>query len=530
MVHRKSKQPPEQTTEQGAVAPPTTSAPADASPDLDEQRGSSVATGLAEAQHGDLPVLVEFLHRFWESHGAAGSQGRVVPAERSLLLDHLLAEPFPRGPSSIAEVLRQAETLLQRETVKTSHPMFLGYVTPPALDIAALGDALAAIVNQNVAFGALSPLGTVLEATAIRWLGQIINYPATCGGILTSGGSDANLYALAAARSRLLGAASATDGNYGEPRRLRIYCSDKTHHSIDKAAILLGMGTRSITRVQTDAKHRIRIDALRAAIKHDYNSGNWLPAAIVGNAGTRLCCAFDDMAALRDVADENEIWFHVDAAYGGFLRLATAPPEGVENIHLADSVVLDPHKLLFVPFDCGSVLVRHSRDLSNCFGTEGEYIEAKSPGGLSDFANLGMQLGRSMKALKVWLALKRFGRDGFGLEITRLLDLAHYLAKKIADDVRFELLGPTSGLALCFRWRGDGRSGDEHLNVLNSRIRRSIIREGTAFIDEVLLEGKTGFRVCMTNFRTTTTALDALIEAIAKLGTTSKTMGEWSRG
>lgn len=487
---------------------------------------ATLAEGLVGEQQQDLPALLEFLQSFWASYAAESPQDRVVPADRSRLLDDLLAEPFPDNPSPLAKILAQTRELLERETVRTGHPMFLGYVTPPSLDIAALGDALASIVNQNVAFAALSPLGTTLEATVVRWLGDIVGYPPTCGGILTSGGSNANLYGIAVARYRLLGATSATDGNYADARRLRVYCSDHTHHSVDKAAILLGLGTRSVTRIPTDNEHRIQIPALRAAIARDCASGDWLPAVIVGNAGTRLCCAYDDLRALRNVADEHNIWLHVDAAYGGFLRLADSPPPGAESVHLGDSVVLDPHKLLFVPFDCGSVLVRHPRELSNCFGMEGEYIEMKTSSGLDDFANLGMQLGRSMKALKVWLALKRFGRTGFAAEYTRLLSLARHMARRITEDKRFELLGPTAGTAVCFRWRGERPMRDAQLSLLNTNIRRTVIRQGHAFIDEVDVAGQAGFRLCMTNFRTEASHLDALLQVIATVATTVRKAGE----
>lgn len=470
---------------------------------------------LAEMQAQDLPELFEFLRAFWSTYVANSSKGRVVPADRSRLLNDVLNEPFPNATCQLSLILAQLRELLDRETVRTAHPMFLGYVTPPSLSIAAFGDALTAIVNQNVAFAALSPLGTTLEAAVVRWLGDIVGYPPTCGGILTSGGSNANLYGIAAARYHLLGAIAATDGNYSDPRRLRIYCSDQTHHSIDKAAILLGLGTRSVKRIPTDADHRIQTATLRDEIARDKASGDWLPAIIVGNAGTRLCCAYDDLRTLRILADEYAMWLHVDAAYGGFLRLADAPPHGAESIPLGDSVVLDPHKLLFVPFDCGCILVRHPRELSNCFGTEGEYIEMKTSSGLVDYANLGMQLGRSMKALKVWLTLKRFGRAGFRAEYSRLLSLARYMSQCIQADARFELLGPTSGTAICFRWRGEQLSRDPQLNLLNASIRRAIIRQGPAFIDEVHMDGRIGFRICMTNFQTCESHLDEVLRVIA---------------
>jgi aromatic-L-amino-acid decarboxylase len=425
--------------------------------------------------------------------------------------------------------LHELESMLERHTVKTTHPRFLGYVTPSAVDIGALADSLAAIVNQNVAFAGLSPLGTALEAAVIRWLGEIVGYPTTCGGILTSGGSEANLYGLAVARRLILGDSSVRDGNYAEPRRrLRIYCSEETHHSIDKAMMLLGLGTESVKRVSVDGDHRIEIGKLRAEIARDAASDDWRPLAVIGNAGTRVCCAYDDFRGLRELADDYGLWFHIDAAFGGFLRLAEPPPVGCEHMYLADSIILNPHKLLFVPLDCGAILVRDQSHLSACFGRVGEYLE-RDPAGLRDFAHFGMQLGRPMRALKVWLTIKRFGRATLGKEYTRLLGLARHVQDRVRGDPHFELLGPVTGTAVCFRWRGDATSRELQLNALNSQIRLEIVRSGLAFIDEVEIAKKRGFRMCMTNFRTSSCDLDKIMDTIRRLAT-SPDDGDFDEG
>ncbi len=480
----------------------------------------TIATPFDEIQRLELPVILDFLRAFWQHHAASDARGPVAPREPDSTLRNVACEHLPSTPLPLPELLSTVRDLLEAHIVKTAHPMFMGHVTPPALDVAALGDALAAVVNQNVAFATLSPIGTALESAVVRWLGEIAGYPSDCGGVLTSGGSDANLYGLAVARRKLLGPTAVSDGNYAEPnQRLRIYCSAQTHRSVDKAAMLLGLGTSSVVRVEVDSEHRILIPALRSAIDGDRRNREWRPLAIVGNAGTLRCCAVDDLRALRTLADDRGLWLHVDAAYGGFLRLASPRPHGLDALGCADSIVIDPHKLLFVPFDCGALLVRDPRHLSACFAAEGEYLQPTNPEGLGDFANLGMQLGRSMKALKVWLTIKRFGSVAFSNEYTRLLGLARHLRDRILNDPRFELLGPVPGTALCFRWRGGSESRELHLNSLNSQIRRQIVLRGVAFIDDVELSGKRGFRVCMTNFRTTARELDTLLKAIESVAT-----------
>ncbi|HYF51130.1 MAG TPA: pyridoxal-dependent decarboxylase [Planctomycetota bacterium] len=455
---------------------------------------------------------------FWKRQAKTGGADPVAPRDVDRVLLELRREPLPEEPASLDAALGLVSGLLDDHIVKTSHPLFLGYVTPPALALGAAGDAMAAIINQNVSFAALSPIGSALESIVVGWLADIIGFADNAGGVLTSGGSEANLYALSVARRKLLGPAAIIDGNRAEPdRRLRVYCSDQTHHSIDKAAIMLGLGTNGVRRIPVDAHHRVRVDLLNAAIEEDQAGGQWRPMAIVANAGSRLCCAVDDIDGLRALADRHNLWLHADGAYGAFLRLASRSPENLSALGKADSVTIDPHKLLFVPFDCGSLIVREARRLTDCFGGEGEYLEPSTPPGLNDFANLGMQLGRSMKALKVWLVIKRLGAKALGEEYDRLIDLADYFADLVRSDDSLELLGPTGGTAVCFRWKGDGRLGEVDLRTRNSHIREQLIRSGAAFIDEVDVDGRRGFRVCMTNFRTTSKHLDRLLGVIGKL-------------
>ena len=480
---------------------------------------SNVPSLFDEFQKRDLAKVIDFLTRFWQAQSDTYGKGRVTPPGVDGPVDEVLREPLPDEPQAIEEILEATGRLLEQHSVHTRHPMFLGYVTPPSLDIAALGDALAAILNQNVSFAALSPIGASLETKVISWLGQIVGYThSSRGGILTSGGSNANLYGLAAARVRLLGANAVRNGNYAKAAKLRIYCSEYTHHSIDKAAMMMGLGTRAVVRVPANEEHQINIRDLAEAIKTDSASKEYCPMAIVGNAGTRLCGAFDDLQALKIIADQYRLWFHVDAAYGGFLRLANKRPPQTEHLPLADSIVLDPHKLLFVPFDCGALLIKNRDHLMQCFGSTGEYLELEHPAGTADFADLGMQLGRSMKALKVWLTLKYIGIQRFAAEYSRLMALAHYLKSRLAADKRFELLGPVPGTAVCFRWCGCAHVSSSRLDAINSEIRRRLLRDGVSFSDEVEIGGRRGLRVCFTNFRTEQHHLDDLLVAIARFG------------
>jgi aromatic-L-amino-acid decarboxylase len=464
-------------------------------------------------QVADVPLLLDYLQKFWQAQVQSRAQGPVAPPGlRHWPADKIRHEPLPVEPQPLRAILSNLDEWVLPDVVKTSHPLFLAYVTPPALDVCALGAAVTALLNQNVSFADLSPAGTALETTVIRWLGQLIGYDADAGGVLVSGGSMANLYGLALGRRKVLGEAATGAGNYADRRRQRVYCSEHVHRSVHKAAAVLGIGSDNVVNIPADENHQVRLDLLEERIRADRDDreGAYLPTAIVAAAGTRLACAFDDLGALAEIADRHRLWLHVDAAYGGFLRLATRLPAALNSLHLADSVTLDPHKLLFVPFDSGSLLVRDRQDLLSTFSTEGEYLErSRVPG--ADYADLGVQLGRSMKALNIWLALKYVGVRRYAEEIDRLLGLAQQLKGLVEGDPDLELLAPVAGTVICFRWKSRQEYGRAWLNEINTAIRNNLLRDGLAYINQVSLAGRVGLRVCMTNFRTEADHLERLI-------------------
>src|ERR1700678_3609964 len=286
-------------------------------------------------QERDLDEIISYGQTFWRSFAQTRASGRVTPKVDTQSIPDVSAEPLPMVNQPLSDICRSIDNLVVPNIVKNSHPLFLGYVTPPSLDIGAFGDAITAILNQNVAFASLSPIGTAIENKVIEWLAQMMGYTGGAGGVMVSGGSEANLYGLAAARQAALNDSFVEVGNYVDRRRLRVYCSVHTHHSIDKAQILLGIGKENLIHIPADGDHRIMLDQLDSAIRRDLDSQEYLPIAIVGNAGTRQCCAFDDLEGLRNIASKYKVWLHVDAAYGGFLRLAKHPPRELQHLHVA---------------------------------------------------------------------------------------------------------------------------------------------------------------------------------------------------
>lgn len=469
-------------------------------------------TPLLQQQSDDFEQVIDFLEDVWRLHNNEAQQDPVVPIDFVKLYGKIFAEEAPKNGRAISSLKEELKELLSTYTVKTSHPMFLGYVTPPSLDVAALADAISAKYNQNVSFANLSPLGAALEMQSVRWLGEIVGYNQPSSGVLTSGGSAANLYALSTAIRHLLGENYRQNGYSG--KKMRVYCSTETHQSIDKAAVFLGLGTNSILKIPVDENHRMDTKLLNQAIEKDLENEDYIPLAIIGNAGTRRCCAFDNLRLLSNVAKKHSVWFHVDGAYGAFLRQSSSAPKQLKYLHEADSITIDPHKLLFTPFDCGALLVKTPEVLSQNFGSEGEYIETQPSSGLLNYADYGMQLGRSMKALKVWLVLKRFGLESFSKEYDRLISLRANLEEKIRKSEELEVLGPVDGIAICFRWVGTKKHSKQYLNRMNSRIRNELIGSGKVFVDEIEVDECRGFRVCFTNFRTQLSNVESLVEII----------------
>jgi len=434
-------------------------------------------------------------------------------------LQSVLNEQLPIEPASLQDICNEIDNALVPHAVKTSHPLFLGYVTPPSLDICVLGDAITAILNQNVSFDDLSPTGTAIEQTVIRWLAEIVGYGPHAGGIMLSGGSMANLYALALGRRATIGPSVVASGNYAHPRRQRVYCSEHSHRSVHKAASILGVGVDNVVTVPTDKDHRIRLDELERRIESDLDDRSFVPTTIVGNAGTRLAGACDDLRGLYEIAHRHQLWFHVDAAFGGFFRLLEPMPKNLEHLPLADSITIDPHKLLFVPFDAGCVLVQNRQHLLDAFGVEGEYLEKSHPPGV-DFADLGLQLGRSMKALKVWLALKYVGVRRYREELGRLVELASHFAETLRADPDFELISPVASTVVCFRWKTSPSRRKQDLDAINRGIRIALLRRGISFVNEVEVGGNVGIRVCFTNFRTEAKHTTRLLDAMRELAET----------
>jgi glutamate/tyrosine decarboxylase-like PLP-dependent enzyme len=370
------------------------------------------------------------------------------------------------------------------------HPRFFGYIPGAGTWPAALGDLIAAATNIDSGAWRESAGPSQLELTVLDWFRAWIGYPAGAAGVLVSGGSAANLTAIACAREAIVGPMSP---------RIVAYTSDQTHSSLARAARHLGFRPDQIRVLATDARFRMRLDDLVAAIDTDLAAGR-LPFLVSANAGTTSTGAVDDLTTISEICRERGIWMHVDAAYGGFAVLTERGREALRGIELADSVTLDPHKWLAMPFEVGCLMVREGAALEAAFELHPEYLQDRSAAPRAvNFADRGLQLTRASRAIKVWLALETFGVDAFRVAVDRAIDLTLEAQLAIEGDERLELVSPASLGVLAFRRRGAPGEDAEAADRVNEAIVARLASDGDVLLTSTLIGGRYAIRLCVLN-------------------------------
>jgi glutamate/tyrosine decarboxylase-like PLP-dependent enzyme len=366
----------------------------------------------------------------------------------------------------------------------------------------------------------LSPAASEIEAQTIRWIAELIGYPTDCGGILVSGGNMANFVGFLAARAARAGFDIRREGVRSD-RQLVVYASAETHTWIQKATDLAGLGTASIRWIQTDEALRMDVAALERRIDADTVEGR-VPLVVIGTAGSVSTGAVDPLAEIARVCRERGIWFHVDGAYGGVAAAAPDVPSDLRALTLADSVAVDPHKWLYAPIEAGCALVRDPAALRGAFSYHPAYYHFDEQG--TNYVDYGPQNSRGFRALKVWLALKQIGADGYRRMIADDMMLSRAMAAAIARHPDLELLTQALSIAT-FRFvpadlrssHGEGRIA-EYLNRLNEALLDAIQRGGEAFVSNAVIGGRYALRACIVNFHTTPDDVEAIPEIVARLG------------
>jgi glutamate/tyrosine decarboxylase-like PLP-dependent enzyme len=428
-----------------------------------------------------------------------------------------LAEPLPHEGQSAETVYEQFLRDVLPYPPGNIHPRFWGWVIGTGTPLAMLADMLASGMNPQTA--GVQEAARYVEERVIAWLADVMGFPAGTSGLLVSGGSMANLVALAVARQAKAGYDVRERGVGDGTPPLVVYASTEVHSSVLKAVELMGLGHRSLRGIPVDVEYRIDVRALRAAITADRAAGR-RPICVVGNAGTVNTGATDDLEALAVVCREEGLWFHVDGAFGALARLSPELTGLVRGLESADSVAFDLHKWGYLPFEVGCTLVRHSGVHRDTFAAAPSYLGATARGVAAGgvlFADLGIQLSRGFRALKVWMAFKTHGLDLIGRVIAQNVAQVRHLVSLVNAHPRLELLAPAPLNICCFRYVASELDAAA-LNALNQEILWRLQESGVALPSHTMLDGRFAIRVANTNQRSRLEDFDLLVRTVVDIG------------
>jgi len=476
--------------------------------------------------HGLVDRIADFL---------AGLRGRpVTTGESPAAIRAVLGESrVPETGADPAGLVDEAASLLFEHSLLNGHPRFWGFITSSAAPIGALADLVASAVNPNVGGFVLSPVATEIERQTVAWIAELIGYREGCGGLLVSGGNLANLVGFWVGRRVKAPWDVRARGLVDGGRQLRVYASAETHTWIHKAADLSGLGTDAIRWIATDRRQRMNVAALRAAIEQDRRSGD-SPVLVVGTAGSVSTGAIDPLREIADVCKEHDLWLHVDGAYGAPAAIVPETDADLHALALADSVAIDPHKWLYAPLEAGCVLVRDAGSLRDTFSYHPPYYPEAQHGEAAPtfFYEYGPQNSRGFRALKVWLAIRQAGREGYERMIRddialarELFDLAeaHPALQAVTHELSittFRYVPPDlrSRVVPLDQPASAEDSVEEHLSRLNRLVAERMQSGGEAFVTHAVVDGRYLLRACVVNFRTTREDIAALIDLVVRMG------------
>ena len=471
---------------------------------------SSRVTQLVAEYYSEISNLPVFP----ETHGGQTNEklGTSIPLE---------AEPLDQLLDDCRAILKGSR--------HNGHPRFFGYVASPSTAPGACADLIASAVNVNVTSWRSGPAATEIERTVVSWLAEMIGYGndnRKAHGLLTSGGSMANLTALLIAH-RSKSDPNVADAGLWSSLPMTIYASNQIHMSIPKAADLLGLGRSHVRLVECDDRLRMSVSNLRSCITTDLKNG-LQPFCIVGSAGTVNTGAVEPLREIAGVANEFGLWFHVDGAYGALAAVDQSKRPLFAGMDRADSVSLDPHTWLYVPLDSGCLLFRDESRARAAFSFDNaDYIKVHESSEAEAFAfwNYGPELSRRFRALKIWLTLRYYGAHRIAEAISEDIALAAYLGQRVSEADDFELLAAPELSICCFRYlppsfqsKADTKSFDEvenaELDRVNNQIMLAVQRGGRAYLSSATIRGRFALRACITNFRTTRADIDQTLDII----------------
>ncbi|MCG8462312.1 MAG: pyridoxal-dependent decarboxylase [Holophagales bacterium] len=437
---------------------------------------------------------------------------RPLPPEVAADLD----EPLPLEGTDLEDVYARMRRSVWPYPTGNVHPRFWGWVMGNGTAEGLLADLVASAMNNHLA--GYDQSADHIERRVIRWMVEIMGYPADASGILVSGGTVANLSGIAVARRAKADWNLRDDGLYGGPR-LTFYGSDETHSWAGRASDLLGLGRRGFVPVASGSDYRLDLDALARRVADDRRAG-LQPFCVVGNAGTVNTGAIDDLEAIADFCRAEDLWFHVDGAFGALIALHPELRTQLRGMERSDSLAFDLHKWGYLQYELGCTLVRDAEVHQATFASPADYLEAPGRGILPrplEWASLGIQLSRGFRALRLWTSLELHGVEKIGRVIAQNVEQAQYLGRRVEEEPLLELMCPVSLNVVCFRYRPPG-SGDTRLDELNREILIRLQEEGIAIPSSTVLGGRFCLRVAITNHRSRKSDFDALVSGTLAIG------------
>ncbi len=426
-------------------------------------------------------------------------------------------QPLPREPQDPAQVYQEFLDNVLPYPLGNIHPRFWGWVVGTGTPLAMLAEMLAAAMNPNVAGG--DHVANLVEAQVIEWCKEMLGYPAQASGLLLSGASMAGFVGLAAARSAMAGFDVRQRGLAGSAQQMTFYGSCELHSANQKALEMLGLGVEALRYIPVNSDFTVDCSALEAAIAQDRDAG-YLPACVIGCAGTVNTGAIDDLGALADICEQEGLWFHVDGAFGALAALSPALRHLVAGMERADSLAFDMHKWMYMPYEIGCALVRREEDHLRAFSVTADYLthaERGTAAGTLWYGEYGPQLSRGFRALKAWMSIKEHGIEKYGRLIQQNVEQARYLARLVEDSPHLELLAPVPLNIVCFRFTTPGLD-DASLSRLNEEVLLRLQEEGTAVPSSTLLNGKYALRVAIVNHRSRREDYELLVREVLRLG------------
>jgi len=422
---------------------------------------------------------------------------------------------LPRLPSDAESVYTELQKNVLPFPMGNIHPRFWAWYMGNGTISGVMGDFWASILNPNLGGGNHS--AHKVEEQVINWIKEIIEFPKTASGLLVSGGSMANYAALAVARNVKAGYDIRAEGV--KTNNLVYYASTEVHSCNTKAVELLGLGTKGLKKISVNDDYTINIEALKQQIQHDKAHG-LQPICIIGTSGTVNTGAVDNLNVIADICENENLWFHVDGAIGAIAMLSEKLKPQLRGIERADSVALDLHKWLHMPFEAGCVVIKNSTEHKKTFSLIPEYL-AKNTRGLASgenwFSEFGLQLSRRFRALKVWMSLKEHGSERFGRMITRNVDQAHYLGRLIKNHANLDLLAPIGMDIVCFRFNPGDKTLEE-LNAINKEIKLQLEEQAIALPGYTTLNNAYCIRCAISSHRVTNEDFDVLVKSVITIG------------